>query len=91
MIVVTVRLDSANGPQYDAELFTMVIGNDGTGGLGNHTSRIGNYNVWLGRKGQTDPYRIIRKPLRHGRVEGHPRLSAHPGVLVRKALQAVKL
>lgn len=85
MIVVRVDLDSANGEQYDAHLFTMVIGNDGTGGRS-----VGNYNVYLGRKGVSDPYAVIRKPLRTGRVENHPRLSAHVKHLVRKALESVK-
>ena len=86
MIVVRVDLDSANGPMYDEHLFTMVIGNDGTG-----TRERGNYNVYLGRKGVGDPYRVIAKPIRKGRVEDHPRLSAHVGKLVKKALESVKL
>lgn len=86
MIVVRVDLDSAHGALHDAHLFTMVIGNDGTG-----DSRRGNYNVFLGRRGQDDPFAIVRKPLRRGRVENHARLSAHPGMLVAKALKAVNL
>ena len=86
MIVVRVDLDSANGPMYDEHLFTMVIGNDGSG-----TRERGNYNVYLGRKGVNDPYRVIRKPLRTGRVENHARLSTHVGKLVRKALESVRL
>ena len=85
MIVVRVDLDSANGEQYDAHLFTMVIGNDGTGGRS-----VGNYNVYLGRKGVSDPYAVIRKPLRTGRVENHARLSSPVKHLVRKALESVK-
>lgn len=86
MIVVRVDLDSANGEQYDKHLFTMVIGNDGHG-----TRERGNYNVYLGRRGVSDPYAVIRKPLRIGRVENHARLSTHVGKLVSKAMKAVKL
>jgi hypothetical protein len=86
LIVVTVELDSANGEKYDEHLFTMVIGNDGTGSL-----RRGNYNVYLGRRGKTDPYTVIKKPLRKGRVENHQRLGTHVGALVRKALESVNL
>lgn len=85
MIVIRVDLDSANGPQFDEHLFTMVIGNDGTG-----TRERGNYNVYLGRRGVSDPYAVIRKPLRKGRVENHARLSTHVRQLVRKALESVK-
>lgn len=87
VIVVRVDLDSANGEQYDESLFTMVIGNDGVRGVGLR----GDYNVYLGRRGQTDPYKVIAKPLRRGRVENHARVHTHVGALVRKALEAVKL
>lgn len=90
MIVVTVELDSANGPQYDCHLFTMVIGNDGSAG-GRIDSPRGNYDVYLGRRGVTDPRDVLRQPLRTGRVENHARKSAHPGTLVAKALKSVKL
>ena len=85
MIVIRVDLDSAHGAAFDEHLFTMVIGNDGTG-----SRERGNYNVYLGRKGISDPYAIIRKPLRTGRVENHARLSTHVRQLVLKALESVK-
>lgn len=91
MIVVRVDLDNANGPMYDEHLYTMVIGNDGTGGDGTNRSRVGNYNVYLGRKGQTNVHTILRNPARFGRVEGHARKSTHAMTLVTKALKAVKL
>lgn len=94
MIVVTVDLDSANGERFNKRLFTMVIINDGTGGDGTNRSRIGNYDVFLGRRtpiGGRNLLHIIRKPLRKGRVEGHPRKSTHVGTLVRRALESVDL
>jgi len=89
MIVVRVDLDSANPALHpDRHFFTMVIGNDGSGG-GNDSS-VGNYNVYLGRRGVTDPLAIVRKPLRTGRVENHARLSSPVKHLVLKALESVK-
>lgn len=86
MIVVTVQLDSANGEEHDKQLFTMIIGNDGSG-----TPRFGNYNVFLGRRTSRDPMQIVRNPLRRGRVEHHARRSTHVGTLIRRALEAVDL
>jgi hypothetical protein len=91
MIVVNVDLDSANGPQYDEHLYTVVIANDGTAGDGTPRSRRGNYDVWLGRKGERNPQVIMLHPQRVGRVEGHARKNTHAGTLIRKALQSVKL
>lgn len=86
MIVVRVDLDSAHGAEFDEHLFTMIIGNDGSG-----SGSRGNYNVFLGRRGVTDARTIINSPLRRGRVLGHARLSTHVGKLVSKALKAVNL
>lgn len=86
MIVVNVDLDSARGEQHDKSLFTMIITNDGTG-----TPTKGNYNVYLGRRGITEPLTVIRVPLRQGRVLGHARKATHVGTLIRRALEAVRL
>lgn len=86
MIVVTVALDSARGEQFYKQLFRMIIANDGSG-----SERIGHYNVYLGRRRDTEALDIIRKPLRQGRVLGHRRKSAHVGVLIRRALESVQL
>ena len=86
MIVVNVDLDSARGEDHDKSLFTMVIANDGSG-----TPTKGNYNVYLGRRGTTDPLNIIRAPLRQGRVVGHARKATHVGTLIRRSLEAVRL
>lgn len=86
MIVVTVDLLSARGSQHNKGLFTMVVVNDGSG-----DERTGNYKVFLGRRGVTDPHVIIYQPLRRGRVENHARQSTHVGTLIRKAMEAVRL
>lgn len=86
VIVVTVDLDSARGPENDKQLFTLIVTNDGSG-----TPAVGNYNVYLGRRGVETPLDIIRKPLRQGRVLGHRRKSTHAGTLIRRALESVNL
>lgn len=67
------------------ELGRIVIANDGS--LGN--GELGNYDVALGRKGQSDDHKIFDKPQRSGRVENHRRKAESIWSLVTKALNSV--
>lgn len=81
MIVVKVELHSARTGEI-SELGRMIIANDGTG-----TGKRGNYNVKVGRKGQTDR-ELWHKPQRTGEVKDYPRLSLNIWHLVVRALLA---
>lgn len=83
MLVIKIELHNANTDEV-TELGTMIIANDGTGGL-----KAGNYDVRLGRKGQMDLAAVYNRPQREGKVLGHARQSYSVWALVRKALQAV--
>lgn len=83
MIVVKVDLDNANGPEFDKHLFTMVIGNDGTGDM-----EYGNYDVYLGYSGCDDEFEVLTDPFKRGRVENHIR-SSQPISLIQKAVESV--
>jgi len=84
MIVIKVELHSAVTGQV-TELGRMIIANDGKQGNGS----IGDYNVYVGRKGETDDYKICITPQRHGNVKGHRRHALSVWTLVRKALDSV--
>ncbi len=82
MIVIKVELHSAITGEV-TELTRAIVANDGTG-----TADHGNYDVYIGRKGQTGNVGILRKPLRRGRIMGHPRLAQSVWSLVGKAVRA---
>lgn len=83
MLVVKIELHSAVTGQV-SELGRMIIANDGTG-----TPDHGNYNVALGRKGNTSNAAVLERPSRRGRVEKHLRKHLSVWMLVRKALDSV--
>jgi hypothetical protein len=82
MLVVKVELHSAVTGEV-TELGRAIIANEGTG-----TPDHGNYNVSIGRKGQTGNIAIFSKPVRRGYVRQHARLSSSVWILVRKSLEA---
>jgi hypothetical protein len=81
VIVVTVELHSAIDGHVE-RLGTMVVGNDGSG-----TPSVGNYNVFVGKRGQTDLAEIIRQPWRRGRIEAWPRNRFAAMWLINRAFQ----
>lgn len=83
MIVIKIELVPGGiGPPK--EIGRMVICNDGSGDVD-----IGNYNVYLGRKGTTSSHGITKKPQRKGKVENHRRLTLPVWSLVAKCLASV--
>lgn len=83
MIVVKVELHSAVTGDV-TELGRMVIANDASQGNG----PVGDYDVYLGRKGQTS-FELIKKPQRKGKVLGHRRWALSVWRLVSKALHEI--
>lgn len=85
MLVVRVELWPRGIKEQRETLRTMVIANDVTG-----CAARGNYNVYLGHRGETNPWVIMDRPLRTGRVEDYPRLAKRDDELVLRALRAVR-
>jgi len=83
MLVLKLELHSAVTGEI-IHLGQMIIANDGTG-----DRNTGNYDVKLGKKGNTDLKATYVKPMRSGKVEGHKRLAENVWSLVGKALRAV--
>jgi len=84
MLVVRIELHSAITGKV-TEIGRMIVSNDGK----TLDPKVGNYDVRLARRGVEDNARILAKPQRHGRVEGHARLSLPVWSLVAKALSAI--
>lgn len=84
MIVVKIELHSAVTGQV-TELGRMIVANDGTQGNGS----VGNYDVYVGRKGVVDNERLLSKPQRKGKILQHKRHSLSVWVLLKKALDVV--
>jgi hypothetical protein len=81
VIVVKVELHSAQTGKV-SEIGRMTITNNGSG-----TPKLGNYRVFLYRRGT--PGKPPQDVLRTGHIESHPRLNKSVWVLVVKALKAV--
>lgn len=84
MLVVRVELHCAMSDRVE-ELGTIIIANDGSG-----DSKVGNYDVRVGRKGCSDFNKIYHKPTRSGKVLGHKRFAESVWSLVARALESVK-
>lgn len=83
MLVIKVELWKWGNKEDAKEIGRMYIANDGTG-----SSRRGNYDAWICRKGSTE-----RPPhgsyTRKGRVEDYPRKSYIVWKLIKRALNNI--
>ena len=83
MIVVTVELIPFSNPERKEVLARAIIANDGT----STTQSRGNYDLFVGRKGQTLT-QTLRSPQRRGRVTDWPRKSYSVWRLVCRAIKS---
>jgi hypothetical protein len=83
MLVVKVELHDANTGKV-SELSRMLIANTCAG-----SEELGDYAVWLARKGQKRNDLVVARCERRGDVTGHRRLTEPVWQLVRKAIEAV--